>query len=373
MLLCALLLCAFPASACLWDHDTLAMERQAFPQVLELITGKFLRHTPEFYQWRIQDRLQRLQSAPQDWALYDDLAVAYEKTGQTPKAIETLLKKEALQPGLYTTYANLGTFYLHQQEWAKGIEMIKKALRINPNAHFGREKYQLLLAEYYVSSEQRAQQADLKTHGLPLSIAPFEPDLDTPYQTFDGFLHQQGEKELAPALKGVMGMMHFGNYRSPVLLEVLGDLLLSEEHLHLATRAYLKAAYEAKDPKLAHKYRRLAEQAYLRVEHRDLPKLEAQFKQEIAEADKWFESLRQDEISWIQAGLNPESEFQKKYYQEPEVKVSGWLELRENLKALALLAGPVLFLLAIVGAPVYLLRKRRRQKQDIPNDNPDKS
>lgn len=36
--------------ACLWDYDTLAMERSRFPSTLELITGKFLRHSPEFYQ-----------------------------------------------------------------------------------------------------------------------------------------------------------------------------------------------------------------------------------------------------------------------------------------------------------------------------------
>jgi hypothetical protein len=42
------------AVACLWDVDTLRMERSRFPSVLELITGKFLRHSPEFYRWRIR-------------------------------------------------------------------------------------------------------------------------------------------------------------------------------------------------------------------------------------------------------------------------------------------------------------------------------
>ena len=45
-----------PAAACLWDADTLPMERTLFPSVLELITGKFLRHSPEFYRWRVRDR-----------------------------------------------------------------------------------------------------------------------------------------------------------------------------------------------------------------------------------------------------------------------------------------------------------------------------
>lgn len=44
------------ALACVWDYDTPKMERQRFPSALELITGKFPRHSPEFYEWRIRDR-----------------------------------------------------------------------------------------------------------------------------------------------------------------------------------------------------------------------------------------------------------------------------------------------------------------------------
>src|SRR6476620_5441917 len=102
---------ALPASACacLWDYDTLKQERARFPDALEIITGKFLRHSKEFYERRIQDRLQRIAADPQHAVLYDDLAVAYEKTGQNPKAIETMLKVEAFEPGRYETYSNLGT------------------------------------------------------------------------------------------------------------------------------------------------------------------------------------------------------------------------------------------------------------------------
>ena len=45
-----------PALACMWDHDTLRQERARFPHALELITGKFLRHSKEAYEWRIRDR-----------------------------------------------------------------------------------------------------------------------------------------------------------------------------------------------------------------------------------------------------------------------------------------------------------------------------
>src|SRR5205823_3773549 len=78
--------------ACLWDFDTLAMERARFPTALEVITGKFLRHSPEFYEWRIRDRLAKLERDPHNLAYLDDLAVAYDKLGQHDKAIEAMLK-----------------------------------------------------------------------------------------------------------------------------------------------------------------------------------------------------------------------------------------------------------------------------------------
>jgi hypothetical protein len=81
-------------SACLWDTDTLAMERQKFPEALELITGQFLRHSPEFYRWRVEDRQKRIAAEPDRIELYDDLAVAYDKLGEHQKAIETILAKE---------------------------------------------------------------------------------------------------------------------------------------------------------------------------------------------------------------------------------------------------------------------------------------
>jgi hypothetical protein len=79
--------------ACGWDWDTIQMEKQQFPQIHELITGKFYRHSQELYYWRIKDRSARIQKYPDSLHLYDDLAMAFDKTGEPAKAIETMLKK----------------------------------------------------------------------------------------------------------------------------------------------------------------------------------------------------------------------------------------------------------------------------------------
>src|SRR5262249_4328976 len=130
--LAAAILLPATAIACMWDYDTLQMERTRFPSALELITGKFLRHTPEFYRWRMDDRLKKQKSEPENLPYYDDLAVAYEKTGNRQKAIETMVQKAQLKPGLYEMEANLGTFLMLDGRLEEGLVHINEALRINP-------------------------------------------------------------------------------------------------------------------------------------------------------------------------------------------------------------------------------------------------
>jgi tetratricopeptide (TPR) repeat protein len=329
------LLCPAVACACLWDYDTLKMERSRFPDTLELITGKFLRHSDEFYQWRIRDRLAKLDAGGGDeFALRDDLAVAYDKTGQHDKAIETMLVSLAKDPGRYETQANLGTFYIHSGQLEKGLEHLREAIRINPDAHFGREKYQIYLVEYVLK----------KRGGGPLSL-PLTPGDSRSSGGFVDFLieregtaaalYDQGvtknlsQEQTRAALKGIQGMMKFGKHDSPVLLEVLGDLLLDNRHgssyaRRLAIRAYLKASYEVSDPEQRKAYRAKAGDAVggvpdpFRRSNLTLVGLEREFKEELAEGKAWYVELSDKERGWIRDGKNPEAEFDKLYDVTPE-------------------------------------------------------
>lgn len=58
---------AAPLSACEWDYDTLQLERQRFPSALELVTGKFSRHTPEFYYCESRIASGGLPKRPTTW------------------------------------------------------------------------------------------------------------------------------------------------------------------------------------------------------------------------------------------------------------------------------------------------------------------
>ncbi len=317
------------ALACLWDRDTLAMERQRFPTALELITGKFLRHSSDFYQWRVEDTTARIELNPTP-ELYDDLAVAYEKLGNTDEAIRVIEKKASLYPGLYSTHANLGTFYFHSGKYDRGLQEIDKALAINPDAHFGREVYQKRLVEYLLSTRADGESILPLSNDRPSQFSPTGFGVFVIEQTPAKSTEKNTTQVVDDALQGVLGMMKFGHYDSPVLLEVLGDLLVScepgSDAKQLAARAYLKASYEATDPNAKAAYRRKADDA-LKYQTRTtgsndeltLAELEQQFKEELNDAQAWYGTVARDEKSWIDTGVNVEAAFEKKYYATPVV------------------------------------------------------
>ncbi|WP_271769960.1 tetratricopeptide repeat protein [Aquimarina algiphila] len=347
----------FTVFPCFWDYDTIEMERQKFPSVIELISGKFLRHSPEFHYWRIKDREEKLQKFPDSLPLLDDLAVSYSKIGADKKAIKIILKKEAIKPGEYKTYANLGTFYLHDGQFKKGIEYIDKAVEINPEAHFGREIYQRHVAEYVLSK--------MKNGKIPLPLSSkFRRCLDClpepeHEQNFYAFLVNKYEEkkntstsksqkdevengifgpirnlpyaELEKAIIGIMGMMKFGNYDSPVLLEVLGDLLMGTGRKggarQLAARAYFKASYNIEDDIVKEVYKKkivftlFHQYTKRRGKKFTLYELEELLIEEINEGNRFYQKIRDDEMRWIRSGMDPEQEFTTKYYKEPKLGV----------------------------------------------------
>lgn len=375
--------------ACLWDQDTIRMERSRFPGTLELITGKFLQHSPEFYRWRIADRLQRLESDPANVSLLDDLAVAYDKTGQHDKAIDTARRIEEIEPGRYETAANLATFLIHAGRLQEGLPHLERALTINPDAHFGREKYQKLLVEYLLARRQEKKEGEpalpLATVELPkgdvsLEDAPFDVDIS---HTFTEFLSPSTSltpAENAAAMKGIKGMMRFGKYDAPPLLEALGMLLTQEEQgpetdaKQLAARAYLMASYQVPAGPSRERYRALAHRAlYMQVRRGStsdeikLAQVEADFERELAEAREWRDELREREQSWIRDGVDSEAAFAELYGRDPELsgmEARDPLSLDEKITRVAIVVLVVAALaLASMAYALYRYIIRRRAVQ----------
>lgn len=317
MLLLVFLICAVPALACIWDCETIAQETQRFPGTLELITGRFPRHTPEFYRWRVADRERRLARDPKNLQLLDDLAVSYEKLGDHERAIALAKRQLRLAPNRYETQANLGTFYFHQGQFEAGKIHIQRALAINPQAHFGRERYQLALVEYRLQrSKLRPSVEEVAMMGW--QVGPFGEFLPE---------KQRGRE----AVVGVLGMMRFGHFDSPVLLEALGDLLTDGsrdlDQDDLRARAYLKAAFESRETDEIKYFRASAEHADVASDDGgNFEDLEREFLGEISEAKQWYESYRQQELAWIGDGKNPEAEYSLRFASEESVAARSYAE-----------------------------------------------
>lgn len=345
------------------------MERQRFPEAHELVAGHFVRHSTAYYEWRISDRTAKPidQRTPLD---FDDIAVAYDKLGQHDKAIDTLHAKIERWPDerRYESEANLGTFHIHAGHFEEGLQHINRAIEINPDAHFGREIYQKLLVEYVIEARRRDDQ-------LPLN-----DDESSGYTGFTAFVvaarkttDEKELKEIQAAAKGIMGMMRFGRHNSPILLEALGDLLLSDGNRYdskmLAARAYLKASYEVDDSAASIAYRKKAQQALELQFGRERSEIEADLEDEIEQGDNFFHQISADERGWISSGSNLDIEFGKKYYQAPTLEVNRphWKPMDPMTKLGLVILGGVAILFVACALTVTMIIRKVRRKHCVPS------
>jgi hypothetical protein len=147
-----------------------------FAMAHDVIHERFPKHGPAYYHERdrvVREKLAAL--APDDPAafpLLDDLAVGMERLGRSNEAAAIMRDKLARQEtkglkgrDLYTSYANLGTFLIHgsfapatagdagaRERFREGVGFIRKSVEVNPEAHFGRERWQAAIAEFLLAA-----------------------------------------------------------------------------------------------------------------------------------------------------------------------------------------------------------------------------
>ena len=146
------------ARPCYNDVDTNLIELKDNLNVTLAVAGRFTIYPPSYYKKRIVIQSQILKKDPNNLDAYDNIAVAYDRIGDSTNALKWIREKrkhlsKAPKEHLYSTEANEGTILIVR--WIRGhrpgdvsdaIESekrIAKALEINPDAHFGREFAQL--------------------------------------------------------------------------------------------------------------------------------------------------------------------------------------------------------------------------------------
>lgn len=133
--------------ACIWDARTEREEKRSHPDLAAIIlhAGKQRVIDPE-----IKREIERLKNNPQpeeiEWL--NNLAGAYLRLGQPEEAVRLLEPVREKFSDNYGLHANLGTAY-HMLGWYLEAEKeIARDLELNPNAHFGLEKYHLALLQH---------------------------------------------------------------------------------------------------------------------------------------------------------------------------------------------------------------------------------
>lgn len=142
-----LLLLPVSSSGCLWDRDTLAQEKVKSPKLAEAILGTPVAavKTNELRERIASLQAKRRESDPSWW---NDLAGAHIRLGESTKAVTLLESVVKRFPNDYGIHANLGTAYHLLGRYADAEKFIARDLEINPDAHFGLEKYHLALLQY---------------------------------------------------------------------------------------------------------------------------------------------------------------------------------------------------------------------------------
>lgn len=218
LLALALVTVAPPALACLWDRDTLAAELDGIPDVSRIAVGRFERNPPLYYELRLRRAMDHLGEHPEDLDAFDDAAVALDRLGRPSEAIELMERKLKLLDSVvtgdgpvdhrYRTLANLGTFHAHR--WIKrggdrtdltdlerGRELVARAIEENPDAHFGRERYQLRILEFLLEPVVWDNRSELpNVLGLKHRMAMEDSD----------YLEEQGMPDAVEGLSGLVTM-----------------------------------------------------------------------------------------------------------------------------------------------------------------------
>lgn len=353
--------------ACLWDDDTLSAEEKKLPTILDAIVGRVEVNPPEYYRARIKLSEARIAKDTKDYEAYDNLIVANDKLGDGKGAIEwaerkrnalTLNQVDPKSDHWYRYYANLGTVEAHNWVRSKNKQDVKplllaeqhltKALEINPDAHFGREKIQveivrLVAALYAVRGDGNSARSERH---------------DTVEEHWKAVEGKYKPEEIA---EGAIGMMTFGGGPdSPDLVTILARSTdWRDGHLQMLARLrVLELKSEGKKP-------------VLEMEVGYQPMDPGTVRRQFADLRQNAKEYRQHRQAYIRAelrkGKHPDTDkdFWSGYTEVPRVNLRGMEPLipvaaQQNLTIWGMIVGLTLLM---AGIPIAIFRFLRRNRK----------
>lgn len=137
-----------PAQACGWDWETYHAEAKSLPCVFDALLGYWPEHTDAYHRTRIEAADQALRWVPGWTEGLDAKGLSLMKLGRMKEAQAVMDQRLALAPDAYPGHANLGTLFTFTGDYDQALTHIDRAMAIEPQAHFGREKYHRALVVF---------------------------------------------------------------------------------------------------------------------------------------------------------------------------------------------------------------------------------
>lgn len=405
-LLCVFLLIPFNAVPCAWDRDTLRKEVEGRESVFDVIVGRFERNPPLYYEMRLERVAAEIAKDATLFDAYDDASVACDRLGRSDEAIEWMGRKLAALNAMrnenaddstprYRYHANLGTFYAHRWfrsgasyndlgDMRSAIFHIKKALAINPDAHFGREKYQLQLLKW-VESKPRIVTENLRPDFEVAYYLTFletawmdgEADWDRVEKHWPALTNHDQRKDAIgeEAVEGVAGLVALGAaWESVDVFLALSRALRSPGDNTLGYMAYLRAQElvgQGKDSMLRNEMEwepfldnfRYESSAMFYPDADTRDDHEGEFARHRENAEQWHEHRTEFMMAKLKEGLHPDThdDFWNDYSEIRRLRPTNWtIEKKRKLWARVWLAIPSGFLVLLCGYTLWWRYKKKR-------------
>jgi len=291
----------------------------SFNGLSRLVSGDYLRHSPYYYRWLVKDRTRESQGESDDLSrslLLDELSEAQLRLGNFADAASTMKSKSKLR---YRDHLALGGIFMLGEEFAKAHRFLGRAFEMNPNGVFLPEGYAKHVLDHIAEQRSRGRKKvpvmTLEERGAVLGgFAVF----------MKGVSSRAGisweTRTWREAVHGMVDLILCGHRGSPIVWEMLGDLLREAPDgavkgaRGLAAKAYLQASYQSSESLWGRlEYRTLARKLLDRPTKAGLKKFERKFSKDLRRGTSLSKQVRKDEKRWSRAGKNLELRFRKRY------------------------------------------------------------
>ncbi|OWK45047.1 hypothetical protein [Fimbriiglobus ruber] len=368
-----------------------------FAMAHDVVHERFPRHGPAYYTERNRLTRAKLAALPSDdpaaFPLADDLGVGLERLGRSDDAAAVLRDKLARQQArgltgrdLYTSYANLGTFLVHanfqkalagdpaaKARFHEGLDLVKKSVEVNPEAHFGREAWQVAIGQFLLAAANdpsRLKATDFLGNKLDESVVPTEGRPLTKYSGYSYILRKYSDALADPGaltdetvrqsirasisavgsqekvdvssgrwhvdavpfdepMLGIIGMWRQGGGANPHFALAIGEIMLRVGQRYIAWAAFERAHQLAgrfwPDPALQQFLRDHCRQRQATIEEtlppEEVADLRPRFEAELAHGEAYQRAYQEYEAKKLAAGipLNDEHLFDEFHATHPPI------------------------------------------------------